>query len=102
MSRYGPAMLFHIQCVDRTDAGTVRPDTRPAHLAYLESFKDRILAAGPTLSPDGKPTGSVFLIDFEDEAAAQRFCAGDPYAKAGLFAATRIERWRQVLPTARD
>ncbi|MDB5368260.1 MAG: hypothetical protein JWM77_4187 [Rhodospirillales bacterium] len=95
-------MLFHIQCVDRTDAGTLRPDTRPLHLAYLEKFVPRIVTAGPTLTEDGKPTGSVFVIDLDDAAHAQRFCADDPYAQAGLFASTRIERIRQVLPSARE
>lgn len=95
-------MLFHILCVDRTDAGTTRPDTRPAHLAYLEKFIPQILTVGPTLTADGKPTGSVFVIDLPDEAAAQQFCADDPYAKAGLFTAVTITRFRQVYPSAKE
>ncbi len=95
-------MLFHIQCVDRTDAGTTRPDTRPAHLAFLETFIPRIVTSGPTLSSDGKPTGSVFVIDFDTQAQAEKFCADDPYAKAGLFASVKIERFRQVYPAAKE
>jgi uncharacterized protein YciI len=95
-------MLFHIQCVDRPDAGTTRPETRSLHLAYIEKFLPRIVTAGPTLTEEGTPTGSVFVIDLEDMAHARLFCAEDPYAKAGLFASTRIERMRQVFPSARD
>ncbi|GIL40786.1 YciI family protein [Roseiterribacter gracilis] len=95
-------MLFHIQCVDRTDAGTTRPDTRPAHLVFLEKFVPQIITSGPLLSAEGKPFGSVFVIDFPNEAAARQFCADDPYAKAGLFASTTITRFRQVYPSARE
>ena len=31
-----------------------------------------------------------------DRAAVDAFAAGDPFAKAGLFSATEIRRWRKV------
>lgn len=95
-------MLFHIQCLDRADAGTTRPDTRPVHLEYLQKFLPQILTAGPLLTPEGKPFGSAFVVDFADEAAARKFAAEDPYAVAGLFASVTISRFRQVYPDARE
>lgn len=92
-------MLFLVQCVDRDDAGTLRPQTRPAHLKYLEGFTEQIVIAGPTLAADHQtPTGSVFIVNMHDEAAVERFCRNDPYAKAGLFARTTIQPFRQVIP----
>jgi uncharacterized protein YciI len=92
-------MLFLVQCIDRPDAGTLRPDTRPAHLRYLEGFTDQIVIAGPTLGPDHQtPTGSVFIVNMHDEQAVERFCRNDPYAKAGLFERTTVQPFRQVIP----
>jgi uncharacterized protein YciI len=92
-------MLFLVQCVDKANAGTLRQETRPAHLRYLEGFTDEIVIAGPTLAPDHQtPTGSVFIVNMHDEAAVERFCRNDPYAKAGLFERTKIQPFRQVIP----
>ena len=94
-------MLYVIQCVDKPGSGDVRAANRNAHLAYLESFGAQVFAAGPTLTDDGSAmTGSLLIVEFEDRAAAERFCADDPYAKAGLFESATIRPWRKVLPKA--
>jgi len=92
-------MLFIIQCTDKPDSGHVRAANRGDHLAYLESFGAQVFAAGPTLTDDGSAmTGSLLIMEFEDRAAADRFAADDPYAKAGLFESVTIRPWRKVLP----
>ncbi|HEV7371595.1 YciI family protein [Arenibaculum sp.] len=92
-------MLYIIDCVDKPGSAAVRSANRAEHLAYLEALGDRLHAAGPTLSEDGQSmTGSLLIIDFADRAEAEGFCAGDPYAKAGLFQSVTIRPWRRVLP----
>ena len=92
-------MLFHVSCVDRPGALQVRLDTRPDHLAYLEGIQEKIVFGGPTFGADGEtPNGSVLIIDVEDHAAAEAFCAGDPYAKAGLFESVTVMPIKQVFP----
>jgi uncharacterized protein YciI len=92
-------MLFLVQCTDKPNAGTLRPDTRPAHLRYLDGFMAEIVIAGPTLAADHQtPTGSVFIVDMRDAQAVERFCRNDPYAKAGLFERTEIQPFRRVIP----
>jgi uncharacterized protein YciI len=92
-------MLFLVQCVDKPNAAELRQQTRPAHLEYLKAFTPQILIAGPTLGDDqATPTGSVFVLDLPDRAAVERFCADDPYAKAGLFQRTTIQFFRKVIP----
>lgn len=94
-------MLYMILCQDKQGASEIRAANRGAHLAYLEGFGDKVFCAGPTLTEDGAGmTGSLLVIDFEDRAAAERFCEGDPYAKAGLFDSVAIRPWRRVLPKA--
>lgn len=94
-------MLFFIHCIDKPGSAEIRAANRSDHLAHLGSLGDRVFCAGPTLTEDGSGmTGSVLIIEFEDKAAAERFCADDPYAKAGLFEQVTIRPWRRVLPKA--
>jgi uncharacterized protein YciI len=92
-------MFYVISCTDKAGSGDIRAANRTAHLAYLESFGDKVFAAGPTLTDDGSAmTGSVLIVEFDDSEAAKRFTSDDPYAKAGLFESVTIRPWRKVLP----
>ncbi|WP_028878161.1 YciI family protein [Terasakiella pusilla] len=92
-------MLYVITCVDKPDHLQVRLDNRPAHLDYLNSFADKLVGAGPTLSEeDDAMNGSVVILDLANQAEAEDFCANDPYAKAGLFESVTISKWKKVLP----
>lgn len=93
-------MLFMIHCVDKPDSAAIRQENRDAHLAYLKDHHDKIHAAGPLLHDDtgGGPTGSLLLMEFPDQAAAETFAAEDPYNAAGLFERVEIKPWKQVLP----
>lgn len=91
-------MLFVIRCTDKKDHLHVRQENRPAHVAYLKSFGDKLFAAGPLLDSDEQMCGSVIILDLADQTEAQNFAAGDPYALAGLFEQVTIDRWNRVLP----
>ncbi|MEV0085030.1 YciI family protein [Saccharopolyspora sp. NPDC003752] len=90
-------MPYFIETFDKPDHQQVRLDNRPAHLAFLEEHKELLLACGAKLADDGDAaTGGVYLLDVETRAAAEEFIAADPFAKAGLFADTKILRWRKA------
>ena len=89
-------MLFAIYCADKPGSLDLRLAARPTHIAYLLTFADKVVQAGPLLDPDGRPCGSLFLLDVADRAAAEGFAAADPYAKAGLFESTVIRPFRTV------
>ena len=96
-------MAFVIERLDRPDGGALRAHWRPAHLAWLrQAYAARLIIAGPLLAaasgPDAASIGWLFLMDFTDRAAAEAFCAADPYARAGLFQSTLIRPWRQSFP----
>ena len=94
-------MHFVIRCTDKPGSAALRAANRPDHLAYLERHASSILAAGPLLSEDGAATlGSLLIMEFADRDAVERFAAGDPYARAGLFAEVAIMPWRKVYPTS--
>ena len=87
-------MLFAIICTDRPASLELRMATRPSHLAYLETYADKLVHGGALLDNEGKPCGSLLLVDVGDRAEAEGFAASDPYAKAGLFESTVIRPFR--------
>lgn len=89
-------MTFVLICRDKPGALQVRMDNRPAHLAYIEAT-GVVSLAGPFLDDEGKPSGSMIVLDVADKAAAEAWAAGDPYAKAGLFEAVTVQAWRKVV-----
>ena len=90
---------FAIHCIDKPDSGELRASTRESHLAHIGSVIDDVLVAGPLLDMEGKPIGSLLIIDFAERKDAVAFAAADPYALAGLFASVAVTAWRKVYPT---
>ena len=87
-------MLFALICTDRPGGLELRAATRPAHLTYLETCRSKLVHAGALLDAEGRPGGSLLVVEATDRAEAEAFAAGDPYAKAGLFESTVIRPFR--------
>ncbi|PHP68501.1 hypothetical protein CSC94_00380 [Zhengella mangrovi] len=92
-------MLFALICNDKPGALQVRLDTRPTHLEWLNGLKDQGLVklAGPFMGADGKPNGSLVVVEAENQSAAEALAARDPYAAAGLFASVEVRPWTWVV-----
>lgn len=88
-------MLFALVCKDKQDHLQVRMDNRPAHLDYLRKLnaEGTLKFAGPFLDDEGKPNGSLVVIEADSKDAAARIGAEDPYAKAGLFESVKLRPW---------
>ena len=91
-------MRYVITCKDKPGHLPIRMENRPAHVAYLESYLDIMLCAGPTLDSSGNPSGSVLIINFDSLADAEAWAKQDPYSKAGLFESVTITAWKKVFP----
>jgi len=89
---------FAIICRDRPDAGALRAETRPRHLAYLRTLGERLEVVGPLMDEAGQSNGSLIIGRFDDLAAARAFAEADPYALAGLFDSVTVSAWRRVGP----
>ena len=85
---------FVLSCIDKPGALEVRLANREAHFAYLTGQTGVVRLAGPFLDAEGKPAGSMLVVEVEDMAAAQAFADADPYALAGLFERVEIRAWR--------
>jgi uncharacterized protein YciI len=90
-------MLYALICTDKPDSGDLRQMVRPAHLAYLEGLGTALKAAGPFTDEEGKPMGSLVIVEAEDRAEAGKIADNDPYAKAGLFRSVEIRGWKWTL-----
>lgn len=91
-------MLFALLCKDKPGHLQIRLDTRADHVAFLNGLNadGKLAFAGPFLGEDGKPNGSLVVIEAQDIAAARALADADPYAKAGLFDAVEIKAWNWV------
>ena len=50
--------------------------------------------AGPFTEPDGQTmNGSLIVVEASSLEAARKIGAGDPFAKAGVFASVEIRPW---------
>ncbi len=88
-------MLFAFIGTDKPGALQLRIDTRPPHIAFLEKLNaaGTLKFAGPFLDDEGKPFGSLVVIEAASKAEAAGILADDPYARAGLFASSEIRQW---------
>jgi len=66
----------------------------PAQKDYVAGFGERVIGYGHFVSDDGRDTlGTSFFMQLDDRAAADRFVADEPMAKAGLYRRVEIHRW---------
>lgn len=89
-------MFYALMAHDKPGALEVRKANRDAHLAYIKET-GVVTQAGPLLDAEGQMCGSLVILDVADQAAADGWAAGDPYAKAGLFDSVTITPWNRVI-----
>jgi uncharacterized protein len=90
-------MLFALICTDKPNSIDLRMQIRPAHLSFLDKLGSNLKAAGPFVDDDGKPTGSLVIINAETSSEAKAIAAQDPYAIAGLFSSVDIKPWKWLI-----
>ncbi len=86
-------MLYAIIAQDKPNGVDHRMAVRPTHLKHLESLGDKLVFAGPFLDDDGKPTGSLVVIEAGSLDAAKGMAAADPFVKEGVFSSYEVKRW---------
>lgn len=92
-------MYFAVICFDRPGTSMLRTKTAAAHLRYLVENAPQVHTGGPLLDPNGGGMiGSLYVVNVEDYAAAQKFIEGEPLNQAGLFESIMIRGWTQMQP----
>jgi uncharacterized protein len=90
-------MLYAFICTDKPNSLTVRQQFRPDHVKHVQGLGAALKFAGPFLSDDGSPIGSLLVIEAADRKSAQEIASNDPYNKAGLFASVDIRAWKWAM-----
>jgi len=89
-------MLWAISCTDKPHTAAIREKVVQPHRDYLQSQKGILVLAGATQTDDGKEAiGSLFIVNVGSRAEAKAFSDGDPFTRAGVFAAITITRMRK-------
>lgn len=94
-------MLFIVQFDDVYTEHPERLPERarhmPAHLAFLAEHGDRVVAAGALRpSPDGTPSGGVWIVNAGSKDAVEALYREDPFWKAGLRKSVRVSHWAKA------
>jgi uncharacterized protein len=99
-------MFYAIISEDVPNSLEKRKQTRPAHLARIQTLVDagRLLIAGPHPAIDNDNpedagfTGSLVVAEFASLKAAQDWANQDPYLLAGVYAQVKVKPFKKVLP----
>ena len=89
-------MSYFITCIDKPNSLTKRLSIRESHINYLTKFKSKLVTAGPLIGEDGKPYGSLLILDFKERSELQDFLKNDPYSLEGLFEEVIIREFKKV------
>lgn len=64
----------------------------------MDRYEDRMIARGPTLTPDGNQhTGSLHIINLAAAEDMEVFAYQEPFYKAGVYEQVMIKRWENLL-----
>jgi len=99
-------MLYAIMGIDKADSLQSRLQSRPQHLARLNTLQDqgRLILAGPHPAIDSEDpgpagfSGSLIVAEFPDIEAAQAWAENDPYTLTGVSSSITVKPFKKVLP----
>jgi uncharacterized protein YciI len=92
-------MLFVFYVLDKPGATEQRLALRPGQYAHLGKVEDRMVTGNPLLAEDGETMiGSLLVIDFPDQAAAEAWLAETLFTTGGVFGNTTVHPCKQNWP----
>ena len=89
-------MSYFITCIDKPNSLEKRLSIRERHIDYLTRFRSKLVTAGPLICKDGKPYGSLLILDFKMRSELEDFIENDPYNLEGLFKEVIIKEFKKV------
>jgi uncharacterized protein YciI len=91
-------MLFIVHAQDRRGSQALRTKARVPHLEFVAANASAFRFGGPLLGDDGKPLGSLMILDLPDRAALDAHLAADPFFGCGLFQVVQVWQTGQIVP----
>lgn len=90
-------MQFVVNAHDGENMLEKRMAIRPRHLQNMENNKEHVVCAGGILNGEGKPVGSVLVMDFASRDQLDEYLANEPYVVEKVWADVRVERLNVVI-----
>ena len=90
-------MQFIVTALDGENMLEKRMAVRPRHLEGMARLSDHIVCAGGILDAEGRPKGSVLVMEFEDRNALDDYLAGEPYVLENVWQDISIELMNVVI-----
>src|SRR3954451_12975328 len=88
------AAQWAIYCWDKSGMAETRRGLLAEQKKYVAGFGERVIGYGHFLSDDGSETlGTSFFMQLDDRAAADKFMAGEPMNRAGVYRTVEVNRW---------
>jgi uncharacterized protein YciI len=90
-------MLFAIRFFDKPNSLALRQELMPAHLAWLDQERERVLVGGSLRHEPGQaPVGALWVMEIESKAAAEALLQQDPFYTGGLRESWEILHWSKA------
>ena len=90
-------MQFIITAHDGENMLEKRMAVRPRHLEGMAKLGKHIVCAGGLLDDEGKPKGSVLVLDFEERAALDEYLKNEPYVTEHVWEKVEVESLNVVI-----
>jgi uncharacterized protein YciI len=84
---------FLVEYVDTGDT-QAREAHRGAHIGYRKELGTRLALAGPLMDENGKPCGSVVIVEAGSRAEAEHWALQDPYIMNGVLKLVSLRGYR--------
>ena len=90
-------MQFVITAHDGKNVLEKRMAVRPEHLENMARLGSHVLCAGGILDGDGKPAGSVLVVDFDSRDRLEEYLASEPYIREKVWQDVTVEPMNVVI-----
>ncbi|MBQ6452822.1 MAG: hypothetical protein IJJ14_00520 [Coriobacteriales bacterium] len=90
-------MQFVVTAYDGKGMLEKRMSVRSRHLEGIARMMDHVTVAGGILDDEGKPKGSVLVLDFDNRAELDDYLAAEPYIVEGVWETVTVEPMNVVI-----
>lgn len=90
-------MQFVITAYDGAGMLEKRMAVRPRHLENMGKVNGRVLCAGGILDGEGKPIGSVLVVDFAARDLLDAYLDSEPYIQEKVWEDVKVEPLNVVI-----
>ena len=90
-------MQYLINAYDGENMLEKRMEVRPRHIENVNKLGKHVIFAGGRLNDDGKPVGSVMVMDFDTKAELDEYIKSEPYIEEKVWDKVDVEAFNTVI-----